>query len=225
MKGKSIERSRLAFGHAGTMADREQIRAQTLAQLANDVDSLKEAKHAVRTDFRRQLERWRTEAVPEETPVAEIPSEMHEARVYRLTAVFALLCEVGLAAWVFSRLGVPWWLGALSAAGITFTLHGVLLHLFHNAERPKETVYRIKRFVSTPATIACALCSWRPGAGAAAGILLLAVAWNHVAPFAFGELVHVGVSEGMEPAPRQALSRNRRRRSGQLRLSERIGRQ
>jgi hypothetical protein len=153
MTERGIEKCRLALVHAGTTADRDQLRARTLAQLANDVQSLKESKHAIRADFRRQFERWRTEEAPPDAPVAAVPSDVQDVRVYRLTAVFALLCEVGLAAWIFWRLGVSWWLGVLTAIGITFTLHGVLLHLFHNPERPKETVYRIKRYVSTPAAL------------------------------------------------------------------------
>src|SRR6266446_5876623 len=86
-------------------------------------------------------------------PVRAIPSDVHESRLYRITGVFALICEMGLAAWVFGRLGVPAIFGVVSALCVTLTLHGVFLHVFDNPERPKETVHRVKCLASTPAII------------------------------------------------------------------------
>src|SRR5207302_10470013 len=66
----------------------------------------------------------------------------------------ALLSEMALAAWIFSWLGVAWWIGALAGIGITATLHGICCHVFDNPERPKEAIFRIRRFVSLPAVVA-----------------------------------------------------------------------
>src|SRR5207249_10617136 len=66
-------------------------------------------------------------------------------------AVFALLSEMALAAWIFNRLGVGWLFGVLTAVFITFTLHGVFLQIFDNSERPKEAIYRIRRVAALPA--------------------------------------------------------------------------
>jgi hypothetical protein len=151
MNLKQIENARRAMDYAGTLADRNQLRSRLIAATASEVESLRQARHAVRADFRRRLERWRTEEVREDVAVCAIPSDVHNSRLYRLTGFFALLCEMGLAAWIFLRLGVPWWLGALVAIGVTVTLHDIFLHLFDNPERPKETVYRIRRLASLPA--------------------------------------------------------------------------
>src|SRR6266571_2817495 len=68
-----------------------------------------------------------------------------------MTGVFALLCEMALAAWIFNWLGVGWWMGVATALGITLTLHGIFLHLFDNPERPKEAIHRLRTRVSLPA--------------------------------------------------------------------------
>src|SRR6266581_9189140 len=79
--------------------------------------------------------------------------EIEQARRRLRTAWIALLCETGLAAWVFMRLGVSPIIGALTALGITFTLHGVFLYVFEDEDRPKETMYRIKHYAAIPAII------------------------------------------------------------------------
>src|SRR2546425_7519590 len=60
---------------------------------------------------------------------------------------------MGIAAWIFQPLGVAWWIGVPRAIGITFTLHGIFLHLFEDEERPKETLHRIKHYAAIPAII------------------------------------------------------------------------
>src|SRR2546427_143112 len=77
-------------------------------------------------------------------------SEQH-SWLYRMNGVFALLCEMALAAWIFNWLGVGWWMGVATALGITLTLHGIFLHLFDNPERPKEAIHRLRTRVSLPA--------------------------------------------------------------------------
>src|SRR5262245_8528202 len=125
-----------------------------MAQLKNDIEVIGERKNAVRDDFRRRLEQWETRAVPERVPVLANAGDTHDSRLYRLTGWIALLCETFLAAWIFFRLGVAPWIGALTALGVTFTLHGVFLYVFEDEERPKETVYRIKHYAAIPAIVA-----------------------------------------------------------------------
>src|SRR2546425_6066973 len=60
---------------------------------------------------------------------------------------------MGIAAWIFQPLGVAWWIGVPRAIGITFTLHGIFLHLFEDEDRPKETWRRIKHYAAIPAII------------------------------------------------------------------------
>jgi hypothetical protein len=83
--------------------------------------------------------------------VSALPGDMHDSRLYRLTAFVALASEMALAAWVFFWQGVAWWVGVVMALGITLTLHGIFLHVFDNRERPKESIHRIKTFASLPA--------------------------------------------------------------------------
>lgn len=153
MNEKEIQRSRTALHNAGTLEDRNDLRERLVARLRDDTEVLSEGKAGLQADFRRQLERWRTERVPESVPVRAIPSEVSDSRVYRVTAVFAMLAEMSLAAWVFWRLGVGWAIGALSACFLTLTLHGVFLQVFSNPERPKETVHRLKTLAALPAVI------------------------------------------------------------------------
>jgi len=150
---KRIEKARRSLHHAGTLDDRNSLRSAFIATLTDDIETLRQSKASVEADFKRTLERWRTERVPDTVPVRAIPSDVTESRLYRVTALFALLCEMGLAAWIFSRLGVPWIFGVASAICITFTLHGVFLHVFDNPERPKETLHRLKCFASAPAVV------------------------------------------------------------------------
>ncbi|OFW40059.1 MAG: hypothetical protein A3J28_05200 [Acidobacteria bacterium RIFCSPLOWO2_12_FULL_60_22] len=42
--------------------------------------------------------------------LVEFLSGAPEDRFYRITGFFALTCEMGLATWIFQRLGVAWWL-------------------------------------------------------------------------------------------------------------------
>src|SRR5437667_1933186 len=151
MNIKEIEKARLALKHAGAPADRDQLRSTLTSRLTNDVELLGQGEETTGKEFRRQLERWRTEEVPETVPVSAIPGDADDSRLYRVTAVFALLSEMALAAWIFDRLGVAWWFGVLTALFITFTLHGVFLQIFDNPERPKEAIYRIRRAAALPA--------------------------------------------------------------------------
>ena len=138
MKFGEIAKARTTLLNAGTTFDRNQLRATLMSHLAKDVETLGQRMATVRSDYRRKLERWRTQEVPENVWVSALPSDMHDSRLYRMTGVFALLCEMALAAWIFNWLGVGWWMGVLTALGITLTLHGIFLHLFDNPERPKE---------------------------------------------------------------------------------------
>src|SRR5437867_4603002 len=102
MTGKEIEKSRTHLRNAGTPTDRNQTRAMLIARLENEIESLRAAKETVRQDFRRLLTRWQTREAPETVPVCAIPSDVHDMRLYRLTAVFASLrdvsCRLGLLA-------------------------------------------------------------------------------------------------------------------------------
>lgn len=151
MRVREIAKARTTLLHAGTPADRTQLCATLVSNLARDIERLGQQKAAVRADYRRKLERWRTQEVPANVPVCTLPSDLHDSRLYRLTGVFALLCEMALAAWVFYWLEVGWWMGVATALGITFTLHGIFLHVFDNPERPKETIHRLRTRVSLPA--------------------------------------------------------------------------
>src|SRR6266516_2387362 len=151
MNLKEIEKARLALKHAGALADRHQLRSTLISRINNDVEILQQNKSTIGNDYRRQLERWRTEEVPENAPVSAIPGDVHDGRIYRVTAVFALLSETVLAAWIFHRLGIAWWFGVLTALFITLTLHGAFVQIFDNPERPKEAIYRIRRAAALPA--------------------------------------------------------------------------
>src|SRR5213594_2351926 len=98
---KEVEKARLALKHAGAPADRDQLRATLISRISNDVEILRQGKDTIGKDYRRQLERWRTEEVAETVPVSAIPGDIHDTRLYRTTAVFALLSEAALAAWIF----------------------------------------------------------------------------------------------------------------------------
>src|SRR5437762_11034282 len=106
MKRAGIAKARTTLLNAGTTADRNQLRATLLAHLVTDLEMLDGRMATVRVDYSRKLERWRTQEVPENVPVCALPSDMHDSRICRMTGVFALLCEMALAAWIFQWLGV-----------------------------------------------------------------------------------------------------------------------
>src|SRR6266705_745306 len=151
MKFGEIAKARTALLNAGTTFDRNQLRATLMSHLAKDVETLGQQMATVRADYRRKIERSRTQEVPDTIWVSALPSDMHDSRLYRVTGVFALLCEMALAAWIFQWLGVGWWMGVATALGITLTLHGIFLHVFDNPERPKEAIHRLRTRVSLPA--------------------------------------------------------------------------
>src|SRR3989441_3914448 len=151
MKLREIAKARTALLNAGTTFDRNQLRTTLMSHLGKDVETLGQQMATVRADYRRKLERWRTQEVPENVWVSALPSDMHDSWLYRMTGIFALLCEMALAAWIFNWLGVGWWMGVATALGITLTLHGIFLHLFDNPERPKEAIHRLRTRVSLPA--------------------------------------------------------------------------
>src|SRR6266481_3728657 len=119
MKFGEIAKARTALLNAGTTFDRNQLRTTLLSHLAKDVETLGQQMATVRSDYRRKLERWRTQEVPENVPVCALPGDMHDSRLYRVTGVFALSCEMALAAWIFYWLRVGWWMGVVTALGIT----------------------------------------------------------------------------------------------------------
>src|SRR6266568_171775 len=85
MKFGEIAKARTALLNAGTTFDRNQLRATLLSHLAKDVETLAQHMATVRADYRRKLERWRTQEVPESVPVCALPSDMHDSRLYRIT--------------------------------------------------------------------------------------------------------------------------------------------
>jgi len=153
MDHKAIHKARTALVNAGSLADRNDLRSRLVVDLRNDIDVAQQGKDATNSEYRRQLERWRTEAVPKDTTASGIASELADARLYRLTGAFALLAEMGLAAWVFWRLGVGFLFGILAAVLVTLTLHGALLQLFNDPDRPKATVFRLRKFALLPALL------------------------------------------------------------------------
>src|SRR5436305_14829104 len=114
-----------------------------MSHLVKDVETLVQQMATVRADYRRKLERWRTQEVPENVWVSALPSDMHDSWLYRMTGVLALLCEMALAAWMFNCLGVGWWMGVATALGITLTLRGIFLHLFDNPVPPNDANPRL----------------------------------------------------------------------------------
>jgi hypothetical protein len=170
-----IAKARRFLAHAGTPQDRSTLSEGCIHRLENDLAVLKERKESIRADFRRRLERWRTEAVPENIPVHAIPTETHDSRLYKNTGLFALAGEMGLAAWIFHRLDAPWWLGASAAVCITYTLHGVFRQLFDNPERPKEIVHRLRAHAILPAALG----------------LLIALALAMLARYVSGDLAYM----------------------------------
>src|SRR3989442_1229257 len=115
MNPKEVDQSRINLRNAGTLSDRNQLRAMIIARIENEVETLRAAKETIRQDFRRKLERWETRQVEQNAPISAIPTDVHDSRIYRLTAIFALAGEMGLAAWVFQSLGVPWFIGLAAA--------------------------------------------------------------------------------------------------------------
>src|SRR2546427_227930 len=153
MNHYETEKARRCLRTAGTVEDRAHVRQAAMARLKDEIEVTAQRKEAVKKDFRERLEKWETRTVPENAPVVARPGDRHDSRLYRLTGWIALLSETGLAAWIFLRLHVPAWIGALTALGITFTLHGVLLFACESEDRPKETVDRIKRYAAIPAIV------------------------------------------------------------------------
>jgi hypothetical protein len=184
MTRRQIEKSRLALAHAGSPADHRQILRALVSRLENERASWGRRLEALRADYRRRLERWRTEEVPENTAVPAIPSDLHESKLYRITGSFALAAEAALAAWVFSRLGVNWWIGALAAVLIAATLHGLFALLFGDTERPRLGLWLLRRIVILPAAFA----------------FLIAVALGVLARY-----VHGGLAVALLPALSVAL--------------------
>src|SRR5256712_113063 len=153
MNHHEIEKARRCLRTAGTVEDRAHIRQAAMARLKDEIEVTAQRKEASKKDFRERLEKWETRTVPENAPVVARPGDRHDSWLYRLTGWIALLSETGLAAWIFLRLHVPAWIGALTALGITFTLHGVFLFACENEDRPKETVDRVKRYAAIPAIV------------------------------------------------------------------------
>jgi hypothetical protein len=80
MKLCEIVKARTTLLNAGTTVDRNQLRATLLSHLAKDVEALGQQMATVRADYRRKLERWRTQEVPENVPVCALPSDMHDSQ-------------------------------------------------------------------------------------------------------------------------------------------------
>jgi len=85
MKFGEIAKARTTLLNAGTTFDRNQLRATLMSHLAKDVETLGQRMATVRSDYRRKLERWRTQEVPENVWVSALPSDMHDSRLYRMT--------------------------------------------------------------------------------------------------------------------------------------------
>src|SRR5881398_1813954 len=138
MKFGEIAKARTALLNAGTTCDRNQLRATLMSHLAKDVETLGQQMATVRADYRRKLERWRTQEVPENVWVSELPKEaIHRLRTrVSLPAIFGFLVALAvgvLARYVQGELAVlllpafsfALWLGTLSLVILAASLFTV----------------------------------------------------------------------------------------------------
>src|SRR5256885_16837462 len=132
MNHHEIDKARRCLRTAGTVEGRAHVRQAAMARLRDEIEVTARRKEAVKKDFRERLEKWETRTVPENAPVVARPGDRHDSRLYRLTGWIALLSETGLAAWIFLRMTVTPWIGALPTQGFTFHLQGGFLFSCRN---------------------------------------------------------------------------------------------
>jgi hypothetical protein len=152
MNSKEIKKARHTLEDAGTVADRQGARSFIVEKLRSDAEVLGKRILVVVEEYRSFVATWLTVELPAETKPVALSDDSDKRRKYLMAGILALLVEMGLAGAIFALRGVPWWIGALGALGLTLVLDAALhIVLFGKTQRPKESLRKLKRYVIAPA--------------------------------------------------------------------------
>jgi hypothetical protein len=133
------------------MVERKRSIEAQISSLESSIRQLGTALAARRLMFWRKLETWWGVAVAPDAVPFTIPEDRRAGRQYRGSGLACVGIEGLAAAWIFSRLQLPLWYGALVAVLSAALLHGATLLVFRAVERPKEELGRIRDYLLKPA--------------------------------------------------------------------------
>lgn len=150
MNGHKIEKSQRQVDEIGKPLDKWRHIQRVVKILEGDINRLEQQLKAQRALFCEEYAAW----VGVFDAFCEIPFSIPEdhraATRYRISAVSAIAFESALAAWLSQGMGLPWWTGALLAFLTAGILHGALLLTFRKAEKPRETLGKLRRVLLRP---------------------------------------------------------------------------
>jgi hypothetical protein len=152
MTKSKLKALRRRIDEAG-LQDRQRAILAAVSVLVYWMNHLDQKKAALRMLFHRKLEAWWSSPAPVDYIPFAIPDDRRASRLYLLAAIACITFETLLGAWISVTLGLPWWSGALVAVLAAVIFDGGFSLAFRQADRPKETLGKIKRWLLVPSLV------------------------------------------------------------------------
>jgi heme A synthase len=138
---------------AGNLQDHRRVLRAAVSVLEYEMNRLEQEKASLRMLFHRKLEAWWSSPAPVDHIPFAIPDDHRASRLYLLAAIASITFETLLGAWISVTLGLPWWSGALVAVLAAVIFDGGFSLAFRQADRPKEALGKIKRWLLLPSLV------------------------------------------------------------------------
>lgn len=153
MRNHDLQRMRQQVDEAGAPEHRLRMADSVRVALDQDLGRLRDTLAVYTTLFRRKLEVWTGRLEPHISRPFALPEETRTARQYGWYGLVCLAIEAVLAGWIFFRMGIMPWFGAVFALLMGVVCEGIVHHGLNNVDRPRETLRKIRDWVLTPGAI------------------------------------------------------------------------
>lgn len=137
-----------------TPAEKPGVVQSIIMQCKAELENMEEQLRFLLEQFKRKFNHWMMQDPENLNRPVVISQDRQEAKKTRLFAWAGLLIEILLSIWIFvTTLGISWFLGAIIAILLSVFVHVLILTLFRNQERPRETLRKIKKIVFIPSLL------------------------------------------------------------------------
>lgn len=153
MKKQDLEKLVRQVEQGGGRKDRKGLLAKAVSSLDDNVIGLKQEKLRIREFFHLSMAAWLRESISTELDPFVIKEDRRTTQLYRTGGGFCVLLEMGLAAWLSEKVGIPVWTGLIASALLPVILEAAFKFWLWNRERPRETLDKIRRKLLLPSFV------------------------------------------------------------------------
>jgi hypothetical protein len=146
------ERKRIRARMDGAPDVRERTARSALPLVDGDVERLDATLAQDRNLFAKTLSSWTGCSEASQRPFV-VRDQRRDSLTYGVTAAGCALAEAGLGALIAPILGLPFCSGIVGALMLMLLVHGAVVFLFRDAERPKQSLKEVKVWLGVPGAV------------------------------------------------------------------------